>query len=115
VADDVSQYAVQAGPDIYYNPSFMRVLDDHMTYLRQHPKTTTMTVQPIQAARYRFDLRGLFIELAIPAQFHYVVMRMNQLTSFQDVPETLTDLLVPDETVVTTLASVARSTTTLKG
>lgn len=114
MADDVSRYAVQAGPDIYYDPNFMRVLDDHMTFLRQHPKTTLTAVQPIQASRYRFDLRGLLIELKIPAQFHYAVMRMNQLTSFQDVPADLTQLLVPDETVVGTLASVTRSTTTLK-
>ena len=110
---DLTEFALDAGPDVYYSDSFLTVIEDHMTYLREHPKTTSKLVTPLQAKRYAFDLCGLMNELNIPPYFHYTVMRMNKLHSYTDVSENLNSLLVPDEGVMSQIASIHNASTTL--
>ena len=34
--------AIAEGPTLYYDDGFRAVIEDHMTYLRSHPTTTTI-------------------------------------------------------------------------
>lgn len=88
------------GPDIYYDDKFRSVLEDHLSYLRNDQGTTTLAVKPVDIDKYRGDLYGLFGSMAIPNEYHWVVMRMNNIVSPHDVPEKLESVLVPDYTLV---------------
>lgn len=90
---------VAQGTGAYYTDQFRNVLEDHMTYLREAASTTVMNVDPIKAYRFEFDLNGLLLDMGIPLYLHWVVMRMNNFASPQDVPADLTQLLIasPDE------------------
>jgi len=92
----VDGFLIEAGLDIFYDDGFRRVLEDHMTYLRSHSTTTIMQVDPIKAYRFEFDLNGLLLDMGIPLRLHWIVMRMNNLKSFQDVPADLTQLKICD-------------------
>lgn len=110
---DLTEFGMDPGPDVYYSDSFLTVIEDHMTYLREHPKTTSKLVTPLQVKRYAFDLCGLMNELRIPPHLHFTVMRMNKLHSFTDVSENLNSLLVPDENIMSQIANVHNAATVL--
>lgn len=110
---DLVEFAIDTGPAVYYSDSFLKVVEDHLTYLREHNKTFSLPVTPLQASQYRFDLRGLLNELGVSPRYHYIVMRMNYMTSFDQVSEDLIGLLVPDENIITTMASLHMAETTL--
>jgi hypothetical protein len=83
------------GADIFYEDGLRNVLEDHMTYLRGHKDTQIMAVDPMQVYVHKFDLIGLLNVLRIPMYLHWVVMRMNKIDTFTQVPSDLTQLLVP--------------------
>lgn len=85
-----------SGSNTYYDSGFRVVLEDHMTYLRTHPTTRILDVTPKQVECYEYDLIGLLNELQVPMNIHWVVARVNNLNSFNEVPADLTQLLAPD-------------------
>lgn len=90
----VDSYLVDDGGDIYYDDDFRNVLEAHMTYLRSASSTTVMNVDPHDAYVYEFDLNGLLLKMGIPLKLHWVVMRMNNYRSPQNVPADLSTLLI---------------------
>lgn len=96
----VDALMVDAGPSIYYDSAFRNVLEDHMTYLREHPQTMQLAVEPTQAYRFEADLFGLLSYYNVPVQFQWIVMRMNKMTSPTDAHPEITLLLVPDHNVI---------------
>lgn len=88
------------GLDVWYDDQFRQVLEDHMTFLRNHPDNTYKSVEPMETIRYRFDLFGLFRAKGIEEYVHWVVMRMNGLSTSTDVTEKLVGFIVPSNTVV---------------
>lgn len=98
------------GASIYYDPDFRNVLEAHMTYLRTHPTTVTLNIDPSKAYKYEFDLFSLFAEMNIPTYLHWLTMRMNQMTAPTDATRELDFLLVPDQTTVSRIAQSHRTT-----
>ena len=84
---------------LFYDEKFRMVVEDHMTYLRTHPNTTMVTVTPMQAYKYEFDMIGLLSSLGIPLKLHWVIIRMNHLSSLTHVPKDLTQILIPPDRV----------------
>lgn len=109
----VDSLMVQPGSDVFYTDGLRNVLEDHMTYLRTHASTRVLDVTPMQAHRYEFDLIGLLNELGIPPQLHWVVARMNHFNGFQEVPEDLVKLLVPDDKEIAKLQQIYNTTSSI--
>lgn len=101
----IQDLATDSGPPVFYEDGFRNMLEDHMTFLREHPETIVIEVTPMQAHRYEFDQAGLFNALNIPTQLHWIVMRMNRFTSPNQVPEDLMSLMVPGNQVISRLQS----------
>lgn len=93
----INAMLVSDNAGIYYSDGFRNVLEDHMTYLREHPTTTILSVLPMQAYKYEFDMVGLLRELNIPLRMHWTVIRMNHLSSLTQVPSDLQQLLIPTD------------------
>lgn len=96
----INELMVDPGPSIFYDSAFRNVLEDHMTFLREHSQTIQITVEPTQAYRFEHDLFGLLAHYNVPVHFHWLVMRMNKMTSPTDSHRDINTLLVPDHTVV---------------
>jgi hypothetical protein len=97
---------VDPGPDIFYNPEFRNVLEDHMTFLRENHSHVVM-VRPDQAFQWRGDFFGLLGNLnqeKVPRQYHWLVMRLNQYTSPTQFTEDTPAILVPDYSVIEKIA-----------
>lgn len=101
---------VQAGPDIYYDEAFRRVLEDHMTYLRNLPSTSKLDVEGIDVIRYQADFFGLLAKLGVPLYLHWVVLRMTGLSSPAKIPDDLSYVLLPDEAEITRLKQTVLAT-----
>lgn len=96
----IDALAMAEGPAIYYDDKFRAVLEDHLTYLRNHPKTTTVTVSPVDAFKYEGDYYGLLTTLNIPYHFHWLIMRLNGHRSPFSGNEKETQVIVPAESVI---------------
>jgi hypothetical protein len=84
------------GPSIYYNPSFRVVLEYHLEWLRTRPRTVQAEIPLNMALRHEFDLFGFLKEIGIPEQLHWIVMRVNGLTSPEQFRTDSPVLLIPD-------------------
>jgi predicted NBD/HSP70 family sugar kinase len=110
----IDSLAITEGPSVFYDDAFRAVLEDHMTYLRIHPGTTTMAVDPNEAYRWIADLFGLLGSRGVPAYMHWVVMRMNNLTSPTEMGENIRTLLIPDVKVLSVLRNIHNTKAKLK-
>lgn len=97
---NVDSMMIDPGPLVYYTDAMRNVLEDHMTYLRNHPTTAVYPIPPNIANQYKNDFKGLMQFLNIPPHLAYVVLRMNQYTSDSQNPMDLETLLIPDENTV---------------
>lgn len=88
------------GPSIYYNDAFRVVLEDHIAYLKTHPGTTVIYPDSMQRHRYEFDLFGLLTQHNIPAYLHWIIMRLNRLSSPNIKLDDINLLLIPDPSII---------------
>lgn len=95
--------------DIFDNPDFRRVIEDHLSWLITHPNNISKAVTAHIADVYDFDWVGLLTELRIPQDLHFVVIRMNGGNSLTDVPSDLRALIVPDLAVIQNLVTLMSS------
>ncbi len=92
----INSMQVSFGPNIYYDPVFRNVLEDHMSFLRTHPGTKILNIEPIYAYKYEGDLSGLLTQYRIDVKLHWIIMRMNNYYSFSENNENLSSLIIPD-------------------
>lgn len=112
MAMDIHNLMSKSGPEVFYNGDFQRVLETHMRYLREHPDTNILSLDPHDTYKYEGDLNGLLRKQGIPSHHHWLVMRLNGFTSVTQIDGETTSLLYPSPDVVNEIRS--RYLTTLK-
>jgi hypothetical protein len=100
------------GPSVYYTSGFRQVLEDHMTYLRQH-QAQLVQVTPQAAWENDQDLFGFLQVINLPPQYHWVTMRMNNFTSPNEFGQETSLLLVPSANVLEQLRSAYMTSSVL--
>lgn len=82
---------------VYYEQQFRVLLEDHLTYLKSLTTTRRISIDQQLGYKYEGDLDGLLTQLNIRPEFHFIVMRLNGLTSPQEFNSDRTStLLIPD-------------------
>jgi hypothetical protein len=94
---------VDPGPDIFYNPEFRNVLEDHMTWLREN-HCQPVVLKPDESYQWRGDFFGLLSQKGVARQYHWVVMRLNEYTSPHQFEQDTQAILLPNETVIEKIA-----------
>lgn len=92
----VDDYLRDSGASIFYDPDFRATLEAHLEYLKNHPDTTTITLDPMIVYRYEFDMDGLMNHYGIPHYMHWITLRLNDLHSTTMFPEDLAELKIPN-------------------
>jgi hypothetical protein len=105
----IDNLMVPDGASIFYNPAFRVVLEDHMTYFRGLSDNNLFPVTPHQVYKYRFDLGGLMLDLGIALQYHWIVMRVNNITDMTHVPPDLTVLVMPAQKNIDVIAQTHKT------
>lgn len=96
----LNELMVQPGPDVYYDPAFRAVLEDHLSYLRALSSTQQLSVSPGEAYRFEFDLNGLLAKYGVPPYLHWVTMRVNGYTAPEEFTRDAVRVLVPSQKVI---------------
>ncbi|EKD89522.1 MAG: hypothetical protein ACD_33C00046G0003 [uncultured bacterium] len=96
----IDSLMTNTGPAIFHDQAFLAVLEDHMSYLRSHPTTVVLNIDPNKAYKYEFDLNGLLLLYSVPTYLHWLTMRMNNMTSPTDYRKDKLILLVPNDGIV---------------
>lgn len=100
----------ESGPDIYYTPQFRQIVEDHLTYLKDHPSTETITIDPQTAVRGDGDLVSVLLDYTIPKHQHWMIMRLNGMSSPMDYTQDRTTLRIPGTNVLEQLIKRFRVT-----
>lgn len=82
--------------ETFYGAEFRAVLEDHLTWLRDHKTTRVMRVADNDAYRFEGDFyRYLFSLGTIHRAYFWTIMRMNKMTSPQEFGTETRTLLIP--------------------
>lgn len=103
---DILNLAYRDGASIYYDEKFRAVLEDHMTYFRTHATTTLQQLEAHEVNKWRGDLFGFLNTLKIPAQFHWLIMRMNAMSAPTDLDVHVETLLLPSTSEIEKIRSI---------
>lgn len=106
----VLNYLHTVGPSVFYTDDFKSVLETHLEYLNNHSSTTTLSIEPDVLYKYEFDLHGLLFHYKIPQYMHWVIMRMNGLYSFTQIPNDLLVMKIPNEDTLDLVRQVYQTT-----
>lgn len=103
----------EEGSAIFFQDSFRNELEKHLSVLRTDLQIQMIDVPPNIALRYNADFDGLMCYYKIPAKYHWVIMRINNMLSTFDYRPTMLTLLIPDfnfvEQLKTTFTTVEKS------
>lgn len=74
------------GPDVYYDPAFRIVFEDHLNFILNNNRTSIMvqTTDENTAARFAGDWRGLMLALSQVPHMAWFQMRINGYSSTSD-------------------------------
>lgn len=97
-------------------PALYTLTDEYKAYIESIVpilKTTgtikNIVIPPESGYLYRFDLTSFLLDNSVPLEDHYLVMRMNELTSIHQIDENLNALIVPDQQLLNRLKQVYRT------
>mgnify|MGYP003538776096 CR=1 FL=1 len=92
----VSKLQQDFGEQNYYSSGFQNVIESHLQYLKGNAKYVNSPVSGLNGLKYQGDFFGLLIELKVPAHFHWIAMRLNDLHSPMDYDGKMESVLIPD-------------------
>jgi len=92
----INELAVEPTKKLYFDPKFRRVLESYMKWFRDHPETNIIPINPHDNYKYEGDFYGLLNAQGIPRDYHWIVMRVNNLYRPGDVRESMSAIKVPD-------------------
>jgi hypothetical protein len=96
MASLLNSLRTDSGASVFYEEGFRVVLESHLTYLRNLNTTIPIQITSDDAYRYEGDLYGLLFMKRIPRELHWVIMRINDMTSPMEAGVDLNFLLIPE-------------------
>lgn len=96
-------------PAAYDDIGFKNVIEDHLSILANDPECVVVQVTPMQLYKFDFDLVKLLRDIGVSPELHWIVMRINNLSSMRDLPKENVVLRIPDLLKVNRLLQTYRS------
>lgn len=96
----ISQLQINPGQTLMYTDSFRNLIENHVTYLKNHASTRTTNVEDHIADKYMGDFYQLLYYLKVNQELFWVTLRMNDLVSPLDYDGQLTTLLIPSSNTI---------------
>jgi len=92
--------------DIVKDPDYYEVLESHLSFMKTHRSTKTISIGLDQAAIYKGDFYGLLNSLHVDKKYHYPIMRVNGLLSSSDYDGILSEIIQPSEEVINDITTI---------
>jgi len=100
----VDVYKTGRGPglNLYYIPEYRKVVEDHLTLIRNHSTTQRVTIPIDDLHRYKWNLTGYLSTIsASPSQdLFWIIMRVSGYLSNEEFDGTNDQLLIPSNSVL---------------
>lgn len=110
MAMSINKRMLSEGVALYYSEAWMRMIESHMTYLRTVSVNNVVDVEPHQAYKYEGDLYGLLNHLKVQPQYHWLTMRLNDMSSPSELTSETKTLILPNFDVIEKLRQVFQTT-----
>lgn len=88
----------------YYDIGLMNHLEQHLSYIIEQG-LALVTIKETVAYKHEGNFYGILHELNIPANLHYITMRVNNLLNSSDYNGLDTIIKIPDFTIIEQLKS----------
>jgi hypothetical protein len=98
----------------YYTDDFRRVLEDHLTLLKNDQSTNGVVLEPHTAYKYVGDFYGALQVLGVAEELYWITMRINGLTSTTDKFDHLQVVLTPNQKMIQKIWASHNSTRRVK-
>lgn len=98
------------GPQYLYSDEYFTFIQSHVEYLRNHPGTSTVRLDPRDVENNIHNFHGLFRRLRIREEDHQLLMLVNRFTDPAQLTTDVKYLYVPDNTIVDRLKNIFRTT-----
>ena len=80
--------------------AYFRLLESHLSFLRNHPSNTIASATGQVADMFEGDFYGLLNHLRVDIKYHYITMRVNGLYCSSDYDGTQTEIVIPSRDAV---------------
>lgn len=97
------------GSNVTYSEAFKRVLEDHLTVIKNDPTTEVVEVNDQVAYSNEGDLIAVLDHYNIPTEHHWLIMRLNDMTSPQEFSVDKSALLIPSRTTFESILNAFRT------
>lgn len=94
--------------DLFYDQSFRRLLESYMPWLREHPNTQLIPIDPHHVYKYEGDFYGLLDAMGIKKSYHWTILRLNDIYRAGEVDQEFRWLMVPDHELIDKLKQMYR-------
>ncbi len=85
---------------VYYTPGFLRTCESLLPKLRSSPTNTVLSIEPTLGHRYQGDFYGMLTASRIAPKYHWITMRVNDISSPDQYDGTQLDFILPDFSIV---------------
>jgi hypothetical protein len=106
----INKLMLPEGVALYYSEAWMRLIESHMTYLRQVSANNLVEVEPHLAYKFEGDLYGLLNHLKVRPEYHWLTMRVNDMASPSELNSDRQTLVLPNFEIVEKLRQVFQTT-----
>lgn len=96
-----------ATPDVAANPSLRELMLQHVDYLRKHPSTKIVSVDPNERSLDLYDFYRYMKNIGYPSELHFVIMLVNDIPSHIHFDTTVDTLYLPDAGVIEEILAIA--------
>lgn len=96
--------------DLFTLTEDYRIYIESLTgWLRENSTSNIISIQPEVGYLHRADLTTLLLENNVAIEDHYLILRVNGLTSPDEFDETVTSLIIPDQALISRMKSAYRT------
>lgn len=106
----IIQMMQNEGDNVYYTPEWHRCVESHLEWIRKRPLSLPLKITPNDAYKYEGDLMGLLLAYNFRMEYHWVIMRVNDMSSPADFSAETMELIIPDLAEVDNILAVFRTT-----
>ena len=94
---------------VYFEEGFLDLIDSHMHLFKNSYGTRVESTRGFLSGRHNGDLNGFLDHINISKRYHYVIMRVNDMTHTGDLSMLKEEIMLPDLAMVDTLANVYKN------
>lgn len=95
----------------YYEQGWRDFLESHLFYIRQREDTIPVQIEEYDRYKYEGDFFGLLQTKSVPEEFHWVILRVNDMSSPSELTMDTSMFYFPDLQHIRELMTLYRSQT----